>query len=155
MNAHAERYLSIIKYTVHTLAHLVSLVTPDRWTTARDGEEGWTALEVLCHLRDFDEIFYQRALSMRDQDTPHFTAYDHEQMAIDARYNEQELLVVIQALLASRARFVAFFESLSEDDWQRAGVHPERGAFTMMDSVAQVATHDTNHIEQITRILTQ
>jgi len=56
-------------------------------------------------------------------------------------------------LRASRARFIAFFQSLSGEQWARAGIHPEKGDFTMTDALMQVSSHDLVHLEQIARIL--
>jgi hypothetical protein len=52
-----------------------------------------------------------------------------------------------------RARFREFFKGLTDEQWARAGLHPERGRFTVMDAALQVCTHDASHLEQITRIL--
>jgi len=48
---------------------------------------------------------------------------------------------------------IAFFASLTPEQWARDGVHPEREGFTMTDAVMQVGLHDLDHLEQITRIL--
>ncbi len=148
-----ERFIGIARYTVKTLEHIIKTASPKDLTTLRDGEEGWTVLEVLCHLRDFDEIFMARATSMIEQDNPHFAAYDHEAMVAERRYSEQNPQEVLESLSQHRATFLAFFEGLTEEQWQRFGTHPERGHFTLFDSVGQVGFHDSNHIEQITRIL--
>jgi hypothetical protein len=50
---------------------------------------------------------------------------------------------------------VVLFESLTEEQWSRAGIHPERGHFTLLDSLIQVGTHDVTHLEQITRLLAE
>lgn len=150
---HRQRYLSIVRKTTQTLQHLAHKLTSEEARTLRDGTDGWTILEIFCHLRDFDAIFYQRAVQIRDTDYPALQAYDHEQMAIERAYNAQDLHAVLADLQASRARYIAFFESLNDDQWERAGVHPERGHFTLTDALAQVATHDSDHIEQIARVL--
>ena len=56
-----KRNLYIAHTTVQTLGHLIHIINPDNARTYRDGGEGWTVLEVLCHLRDGDEMFYRRA----------------------------------------------------------------------------------------------
>ena len=150
---HRERYLKIIGKTTQTLHNVMRNVSPAQARALRDGASGWTALEVLCHLADFDEIFYDRAVQIRDTDEPALQPRDHEQMVIDGNYNAQELDTVLAQLQTSRKRYIAFFEALTEDQWQRAGIHPERGRFTLTDALAQVATHDNDHIEQLTRIL--
>jgi hypothetical protein len=58
-------------------------------------------------------------------------------------------------LVESRARFVALFEDLTAEQWNRAGIHPERGHFTLLDALIQVGTHDVTHLEQITRIIAE
>lgn len=150
---HRERYLKIVGKTTQTLGNIMRHVSPAQASTLRDGADGWTILEVLCHLRDFDQIFYDRAVQIRDTDEPALQPRDHEQMVMDGNYNAQDLADVLATLQASRQRYLAFFEGLAEDQWQRAGIHPERGRFTLADALAQVATHDSDHIEQLTRIL--
>jgi hypothetical protein len=150
---HRERYLTIAKSTINTFVHLNTIFTREQFTTLRDGVDGWTALEILCHLRDFDEIFYRRAKSMIEQDNPTFKAYDHEAMVTERAYNAQDPNQVVASFRRHRAEFIAFFEGLSEEQWARSGTHPERGHFTMLDAVAQVATHDVNHLEQMVRVL--
>jgi hypothetical protein len=140
------------------LEHIFANVTQEDAMTYRDlndGDKGWTALEVLCHLRDFDTIFYTRAVMMIEQDYPRLPAYDHEAMAIERQYNGQDVRQVCAEFRASRERTREFFKSLTPEQWERAGIHPESGHFTMTNAVLQVAGHDVNHLEQITRILMQ
>lgn len=150
---HRQRYLTIVRKTTQTLHHLARNLTTEQARALRDGTDGWTILDIFCHLRDFDAIFYQRALQIRDSETPTLQAYDHEQMVVERAYHAQDLPSVLAELQASRAQYLAFFEALNDDQWQRAGMHPERGRFTLTDALAQVATHDCDHLEQIARVL--
>ncbi|MEQ8675928.1 MAG: DinB family protein [Aggregatilineales bacterium] len=145
--------LNVMGKTVKTIDNILADVSQQTATTYRDGGDGWTVLETLCHVRDFDAFFYGRAVMMLEQLTPHLPAYDHDALAIERRYNEQNLKVVLEDLKASRERFITFFEGLSDEEWERDGIHPERGYFTMTDAAMQVATHDISHTEQITKIL--
>lgn len=150
-----KRYIWLMRTSCDVIGHILVNITQADASTFRDGEDGWTVLEVLGHLRDFDTIFRQRAEMIRDQQNPSLPAYDHEAMAIEGRYNQAELQLVYQELRASREATIAFFRSLEETDWERAGIHPEKGRFTMLDAAAQIGFHEMDHIEQITRILTQ
>jgi hypothetical protein len=153
-----RRHLQFIQQTLDILTHVLASVSQATATTLRDGhdgDKGWTVLEVLCHLRDFDAIFRARAEMMRDQEYPTLPAYDHEALAINRSYNRQQLVHVIDELAHSRRATIAFFEQLNDEQWARAGVHPERGHFTMVDAALQVGLHEVIHIEQITRILYQ
>jgi hypothetical protein len=152
--AHVQkRHIRLMRLTCDTLGNILAGVSQDTATTLRDGPEGWTTLEVVCHLRDFDCFFLGRAQMMLKGDYPLLPAYDHERIAIDCRYNEQNLQAAYAALRASREQFARFFENLNEGQWAMAGVHPENGHWTMLDSLMQVGLHDATHLEQITRIL--
>ena len=150
-----RRYLNLMTNTCHTYANIINTISVTEATTWRDSGDGWTALEVLCHVADFDNFFYGRAVMMLEQDNPQLPAYDHDALAIERAYNQQDKDAVMARLLQSRARFVDFFRDLTDDQWSRAGIHPERGHFTLLDSLIQVGTHDVTHLEQITRILAE
>jgi uncharacterized damage-inducible protein DinB len=148
-----NRHTRLIDYSCQILGNIMQGLSQELATTARDGDDGWTVLEVLGHLRDFDTIFRNRAIMMINEEYPHLPAYDHEAMAIDGNYNGQHLVEVYAELQQSRRQTISFFQELSETDWERSGIHPERGHFTMTDAVMQVGFHEVNHIEQITRII--
>lgn len=148
-----QRQIAAMRLTGEILGHVLRTVSPEDARTLRDGADGWSLIEILCHLRDFDEIFHRRALMMLRQDHPQLPAYDHEAMAIERDYQAQSLEAAIAALSASRARFAQFFEDLTPEQWARGGLHPERDSFTMTDALMQVSAHDLDHLEQITRVL--
>lgn len=151
-NVHTN-HISLMRKTCATLGHVLRHTPQEQAATLRDGPDGWSILEIVCHLRDFDEFFYQRAKLIISQDYPALPAYDHVALAITHAYNQQHLTEAYDALVSSRQRFSAFFEGLTASQWERAGVHPERGHFTMTQAVMQVGHHDLDHLEQITRIL--
>jgi hypothetical protein len=158
ISANRRRVLQFMQQTHDTLCHVLAHVSQESASTLRDnrdGDKGWTVLEVLCHLRDFDNFFRQRAMLIRDQEYPALSTYDHEKLAKESNYNGQELAKVIKEFSDSRRQTVAFFEQVEGELWERAGIHPERGHFTLLDAALQIGLHDTIHIEQITRILFQ
>jgi hypothetical protein len=42
---------------------------------------------------------------------------------------------------------------LTDDEWQRSGIHAERGRITVRDLARHMAGHDVNHVDQIRAIL--
>lgn len=148
-----ERQIGSMRLSCEILGHILRYVSADEARNLRDGPDGWSIIEVICHLRDFDEIFYKRAMMMLEGDQPQLPAYDHEAMAIERNYQAESLPDAYGALQASRARLSAFFEALTPAQWARGGVHPERDSFNMTDALMQVSAHDLDHLEQITRIL--
>ena len=150
-----QRQIAAMRLTCDVLGHILTGVPDDRARSLRDGDDGWSVIEIVCHLRDFDEIFYSRAVMMLEQDHPQLPGYDHEAMAIDRDYQREDLRAAYAALKTSRERFMAFFAGLTGQQWERGGVHPERDSFSMSDALMQVSAHDLDHLEQITRVLAQ
>lgn len=155
LNNVIKRHLGMMEKNRAILALIFRDVTQEAATTYRDGGDGWTALETLCHLRDFDRIFHERAVLMLNEAHPQLPGYDHEALVAERDYNNQDLQTVLADFMAFREQFIAFFRELTDEQWQRTGVHPENGDWTMLDSLTQVASHDITHIEQIMRILVE
>lgn len=148
-----DRQISAMRMTCEILGHILRNVSDEQARALRDGPDGWSIVEIVCHLRDFDDIFLSRARMMLERDHPQLPAYDHEAMAIERAYQAQSLDEAYGALKASRANFARFFETLTPEQWARGGVHPERDSFSMTDALMQVSAHDLDHLEQITRVL--
>lgn len=150
-----KRHIHLMEKTAEIMGHVLKNISQEQATSLRDGPEGWTILEVLCHLRDFDEIFRNRAQRMVAEEQPQLGAFDHEALAIEQAYNDEDFAYAYDAYRYSRSQTIEFFQNLTPEQWQQIGVHPERGEFSMTDAVIQVGHHDITHIEQITRILEQ
>ena len=151
-----KRCLWMARNHLAIYGHVLATVSAETAVTLRDpndGDKGWTITEIICHLRDFDEFFRLRAMMMREQEYPALPAYDHEALAIERAYNSQDITAVFTDWCAKRDQFITFFQNLTEEEWGRAGVHPERGHFTMLDALFQIVTHDGVHLEQLTRML--
>lgn len=155
MNVTQIRALSMMKTTLKILENVLQNVSQEEATTYRDNGDGWTVLEVVGHLLDFEGFFRGRAEMMVAEDTPDLPGYDHEALAIANKYNEQNLRAQMAALRTSRELSREFYKGLSAESWQRNGNHPERDSFTMTDSIVQYSMHDADHLEQITRILNE
>ena len=150
-----RRQLAAMGMTHKILGHILDNVSETRAHDLRDGADGWSVIEVVCHLRDFDEVFHGRAEMMRRENHPQLPAYDHEAMAIERAYQSERVADAMADLNDSRRRFIDFFDAMSAEEWERSGVHPERGEFSMTDAAMQVVMHDLDHLEQITRVLSQ
>ena len=150
-----ERHIGAMRLTGTVLDHILRGLNEEQAHELRDGPDGWSIVEIVCHLRDFDVIFRSRAMMMLSEDHPRLPAYDHEAMAVERAYQQGRLSSAREQFQASRRETIALFASLTPDQWERAGVHPERDSFTMTDAVMQVGLHDLDHLEQITRVLAQ
>jgi hypothetical protein len=120
---------------------------------ARGGDEGWSVVEVLCHLRDAEERTIERVEAMRDLDEPDIAPYDQDALAIERNYAEQGLQPALAAFLGHRERLVAILRALPVAAWDRAGHHAEAGRITIENLALHMASHDVQHLGQCSRAL--
>lgn len=145
--------LSAMEKTISTLDYLIHSVPEGVLSAVRDGGDGWTVLEVLGHLNDFEAVFHERARLTLEQDMPDLPFPDHNQLIIDNAYNSQNVEAVFSAWKAKREAYIAYLKEVTGDAWERPANHPTRGAFTLNDQLFLTVWHDSNHLEQIAHIL--
>jgi hypothetical protein len=147
--------LDALRVAPDTLTALLTGVTQEEALAAKGGDEGWSVVEVLCHLRDAEEIAAQRAALMRGQDNPNIKPYNQEQLAVDRNYAAEDMHAALFAFIRFRQQHLAVLESLDADGWERPGNHLEAGRITIFNHTLHMAAHDMVHCAQIARQLSQ
>jgi uncharacterized damage-inducible protein DinB len=147
------RHIGQMKRTPVILDAILRDVTQKQAQQATDGPDGWSVVEVVCHLRDFEKIFYNRAVQMLEEDQPTLQPFDHEALAVERDYASQNLAMVLKIWRDTRRQFIDLLKGLDADQWSRSGLHPEYDTITVLEQAMQVGTHDVVHIEQIVRAL--
>ena len=147
--------LDAFQATPDVLGNLLEGVTQEQAQSAIGGDEGWSIVEVICHLRDAEEFALNRNRLMRDHDNPNIIPYDQEQLASDRHYADQNLRQVLSDFFRLRREHISLLENLSEEDWHRPGQHPEAGRIEIFDHTLHMVCHDTIHCAQIARQLPQ
>lgn len=138
-----------------SVRHVLDLSSAEALRTYRDGGKGWTVTEVLCHLRDFESVFLERAQLTAKSEFPDIPFPDPDQLAVDHHYATEEAWAAFEDWTRRRRAFLGFLLSLPEEAWERPANHPTRGRFTLHQQLMLTAWHDVNHLEQITRILVE
>jgi hypothetical protein len=175
-----EQYLS--RSLVDRLRRLRT--TPDEISAALDGKdddlvcrrpdrENWSAREIICHLRDVEELFlirFQTILAIDDPKILTFAAtpailaewgigehvghpLDPNRWAEERQYARCDAGLAIGAFRRRRHEVVTLLDALSPDQWRRGGIHLLRGRLTLDEWVASLAAHDDNHLDQMRRAL--
>lgn len=119
----------------------------------RPDPQRFTVREVLGHLADWESIWLERMLRMRDEDNPTLPGYDEGQLAIDHDYAHQDVTAQQTRFREGRAELMAYLHTLEAEGWQRAGVRTEGEAIVGRVTVEALATlilaHDAYHLRQI------
>jgi hypothetical protein len=132
---------------------LLQGVTQEEAAQARGGDENWSVVEVMCHLRDAEERALERTRAMRDQDNPFLPGYDQDAWARERNYASQDLHQAFDDFLRLRAQHNAELAALSPAQWERLGRHEEQGGITISGQILHLVSHDTTHAAQIARQL--
>ena len=147
----SEKALRSLRKTPVILAGILDNVSQERAQQATDGPDGWNGIEIVGHLLDYEEIFFERAKRMLAEDKPALEGYDQDALVKDHDYAHQNLQDVFQRFVTLRRTFINLLTTLTDEEWARQGVHPQSGEITVLEHAINITLHDVNHIEQIVR----
>ncbi len=125
--------------------------------------KNWAAKEVICHLRDTEELFMARLELIAAMDEPAFGAAGQgaraltidtpDRWAEDRQYLRNDAAEALNTFRKRREGLLTHLRALSPKQWQRGGIHPTRGRMTIDDFATMIAWHDDNHLDQLRRAL--
>jgi hypothetical protein len=147
------RFIRSLKKTPQILNYVLRDVNHEGARMITDGPDGWNTLQIICHLRDFEEIFFERSRLMIEQERPMLPSYDAHQLVVDNDYVNQGYRAALMQFSETRRKHIEYLAMLTPEDWWRSGVHPEHGVITVLEQAMQVALHDVDHIEQIIHMM--
>lgn len=111
----------------------------------------WSAMEVVCHLRDFEGIWANRMVKAAFSDKPAFFMPDVDALAAKNRYNTQDLAAALREFARFREDTLRLLRALPSKQWKRTGMHPKRGEISIERMVEIMIGHDQGHFDQIAR----
>ncbi|MGA9566081.1 MAG: DinB family protein [Candidatus Korobacteraceae bacterium] len=135
--------------------HLAQLIdgVPTETLRARPAPDKWSVAEVLAHLSEGEITSSWRYRQMIEHDGCSLPGYDQELWARLGGYAIRKPETSLQLFRLLREENLQMFDKLTPEEWQRHGVHTERGEMTVRDLAVQIAGHDMNHVAQIRKIL--
>jgi len=151
-----EWLLEGLEQSAQTLAHVLADVSQARASATRDGDDGWSVLEIMCHLRDYQAIFAERIRRILEETDPTFRLYDEEarlRMVVENEYAKQDLRAVLEEYLSTRRAIIERLAPLDDAQWEREGRFAADDIVDLTMPVVHTLLHDADHKEQIARIL--
>ena len=120
----------------------------DAELSRRPEATSWAAKEVVCHLRDIEELVITRFHTMLAMDTPKVLVVgappsdpaewgiggeipmpvDADRWAEERQYLRNDAAVALAAFRRRRSEVLAFLRALRPVQWERASIHPTHGA---------------------------
>jgi len=112
---------------------------------ARYAEGKWTPREVIGHLIDDERIFVYRAMCVARGEPLALPGFDEKLYAANAEHESRSVESLRDEYAATRAASVAFFDSLSAQQWTRKGT--VNGYTASVRGLAfHVAGHESHHL---------
>jgi hypothetical protein len=127
-------------------------LTEEQLTTRYIAHE-WSVAQNVHHVADSHLNAYCRLRLLLTESSATVRAYDQDKWAELPDAKEADLRDSLLLIRSLHARWVKLWDSLSEADFSRAGVHPELGAYTVDDILRIYSGHGRGHIEQLGRQL--
>jgi DinB superfamily len=167
-----ERRLDRLARTPDDLTAMIGGQSDAKLSQRPDGRN-WCAKEVVCHLRDIEELVILRFHMMLAMDDPKVlvvgapladpTAWgiggdvphplDADRWAEERQYLRNDTLHAMAAFRRRRQEVMALLGRLTPSEWQRGCLHPTFGRIDFRDWTAGMAAHDDNHLAQLGRAL--
>ncbi len=97
---------------------------------AHDG--GWGMVEILPHLRDWEEVHHQRIDRMLTEESPVLECLDDSLWSIEHDYSAQDPIKVVAQFRQLRAELIAAASEFDDDAWSRTAV---------LDCVGKIDVH--------------
>lgn len=133
------------------LVDVTQNLTVEEWV-ARPLPGKWSILEIVMHLADAELIGACRFRLVLSDFKGSLPVYQQDVLASKLRYNEQSQATLRDSLILFgilRQTSLTLLNQCSEGDWNKTGIHPERGEMTLRGLLELYADHSERHIGQI------
>ena len=137
-------------------ALLIAVLIEGR-TNAELGErprsDKWAVTEIIAHLAEDELVTSWRYRQMIENSGCVLASFDQDQWAQLGDYRSWKAADALDMFRLLRDANLRMLERLSKKEWDRFGVHAERGRISVRDLARHMAGHDMNHVDQIRSIL--
>jgi len=150
-----------LQYTISLLARTPAAINallrdlPEAWTSQNEGENTWSAFDVVGHLINSERTNWMPRAKMLLQfgDTRAFEPFDRfSQVRQSEGKSLGDLLDEFARLRAENLSELRAM-NLAQRDLERRGRHPALGVVTLSELLASWAAHDLTHLHQVSRIM--
>ncbi len=114
-------------------------------------EGGWTVRQLVHHVADSHANSYIRVKLALTEENPTIKPYDEGSWA-NLSDSRMPITVSLNLTEAIHARLVALLEAMTDSDFDRSFLHPERGPMTLAANLALYDWHSRHHTAHITRL---
>ena len=143
-----KEILHQVESTTKEYCSYARAISPNKVNTApKEGE--WSHAYVIHHMADSDAHFAVRFLNILSVDSPAIIPFDEEIFPTALHYPGRSVEVSIAAIENSCAHMVDILKQIAPADWNRTGIHAERGKLTLSEILQLTTNHRVGHLDQL------
>jgi hypothetical protein len=154
MEHNLEYTISLLSRTPATLNALLRDL-PQEWTLRNEGDDSWSAFDVVGHLiyGDRTDWIPRARMILQYGDTKPFEPFDR--MGQVRESEGKSLPQLLDEFARLRAEMIAELRGLKlqPEDFERRGLHPALGVVALSQLLATWAAHDLTHLHQVSRVM--
>ena len=147
-----EQRLARMERTADDFAAAIHGVT-EAALSRRPDEKNWAAKEIVCHLRDIEELWTVRAQTVLLAEDQMFLRNYPDRWVQERQYLRNDVAKALAAFRIRRHEALELFRKLSPTELQRTCNHAVLGRITIDRIIGLLSWHDDNHLDQLKRAL--
>jgi DinB superfamily len=128
---------------------------PETWTMRNEGEDSWSAFDVVGHLVDGERVNWmpRARMILQTGEKQTFVPFDRGGNIRESQGKSlAQMLDEFAKLRAANLNEVRAL-NLGAEDLKQCGRHPAFGTVTLSQLLSTWAVHDLTHLHQISRIM--
>jgi len=113
----------------------------------------WSAHEQLAHLARYHQIFLQRIDRILSEQAPEFPRYRAEDDTEWPAWMSLPTPQVLVQISSMRAKLMALLRALTDEDFERNGVHPKFGTMNLSLWLEFFLVHEAHHLYVVLQLV--
>ena len=142
-----QEVLAIFRNGSALLTKSLENLTDAEATVAPPGK--WNIRQIVRHLADTEIVVGMRLRLIIAEESPTLTPFDQDAWAARLGYEGADPFDSLGRFVSLRDDTARLLDSLPDEDFERPGVHPERGTKTLLEWVRIFGVHVETHVKQI------
>ena len=143
--------VDVLKHTADAIREATAGVS-DAQLSRPESPGKWSLRHVVQHLADSELVWGYRLRLVLAQERPTLTGYDQDLWSERFHYERLPMDEALDRFAVLRRSHLRLLADASPDDFQRVGVHAERGEESVAHMIRLCAGHDLLHLRQLARI---
>ena len=118
----------------------------------RPAEGKWSLHELTLHLCEVQEVFVERIARLLTEERPQITPYEPDESCQKGLYFTWDFNRRLKEFEVQRTTLASLLQTLTNEQWQLEGIHPEVKHYTIEKSMESLMRHEEHHLYQMYNI---